>query len=772
VNAENLFVDHARLFQLTPGNEMVAPPPERDELGVTHFRFQQLFRGIRVENAVFLVRATNNRALSANGVLAYDFQPATTTPKISEAGAWSTARLRIPSVRYLRGDNLVDDLANPDGVPAGHRPPGELIFTEDPARSGGERLLAWRFKIYVSPASQSRQVYINAADGSVIKELPLFPACELGSGPVTFRGTRAINTQKKGNKFYLVDDCDGTLLSAWLLDNTNKTVVISDDDNNWAGNNPSLVTSYWGLRASYDYFNLIHGRSSYDGKNGKMSIFNDPTTNTPNANGGGGSIHIGLAGPGDNDDFNCLDIIGHEFTHSLIEQTAGLAYTVTNESAALNESFCDIFGQMVEQWLEGGTQKEWIIGDDRGCGLCRDFVNPKSRGNPDTYQGINWLSGTNAEPHNNGCVQDRWFALLCDGGSGVNAETGSGYNVSGIGMAKARKIAYRTLTRYLTPTSGFVDARQGSIDAATDYYGDNSREVDSVVNAWCAVGLCGYVIPSTADRFDIPGGNPNPVSPNNNNSLAGATPLGTGSRLLGTGIPWSKGNSPRLRLSNLSIFPANDVDYFNLSFPQLNAPGGRCFTPGYAFDFGTKVNARIFVNGVLWKSYVNVQYFSLPVGKDPQPIVLQISAPFPGQILTYQLSIAFFLHFDSSCYQTTPPDLWKQIENCPMCDLQLLKGVDRVILEPLYRQPNNVEIQDRYFLWNGEGALQVPVSVLQGNSLHVELVNQDGQTVATADRAGENDLLLKVREARAGVYSLRFSGFGNGTEILVRTPRR
>ena len=102
-----------------------------------------------------------------------------------------------------------------------------------------------------------------------------------------------------------------------------KRVDISDDDNNWAGNNPSVVTSYWGLRATYDYFNLIHNRRSYDGKNGNMTIFNDPNMDNSghNARGGGGTIRIGLANPGDNDDYNTLDIIGHEFTHSVIEQT-------------------------------------------------------------------------------------------------------------------------------------------------------------------------------------------------------------------------------------------------------------------------------------------------------------------------------------------------------------------------------------------------------------------------------------------------------------------
>jgi hypothetical protein len=370
-------------------------------------------------------------------------------------------------------------------------------------------------------------------------------------------------------------------------------------------------------------------------------------------------------------------------------------------------------------------------------------------------------------------VQNRWFALLCDGGSGTNSELGSAYNVNGVGLEKGRRIAYRTLTQYLTSSSAYTDARAGSISAAEDLFGFDSPEAESVTNAWCAVGLCPYVIPTKADIFDTPGGNPNPASPNNNDTFAGATPLGTGTVILKPGgYPWSFGNRPTLHISNLSIYPPNDIDYFNITFPQVNAPGGRCFSSGFAFDLGTKVNARIFVNGVVTQTYTDTSGFFILVGENPQAIVLEVSAPFPGQILTYKLDIAFFLHYRSDCFETEPPNVWDEIHNCPMCDLQILKGFDRVILEPFYRQPDKVGIADRYFKWNGQGALQIPISVLQGNNLHVELVNATGQTVATADRTGPNDMLINAPEGQAGVYSLRFSGFGNGTEILVRTPQQ
>ena len=76
---------------------MVAQPEQTDELGITHYRYQQFFHQIKVENAEFLVRAKDNAAISANGKLAYDFQPQTTSPKLSEEQAWEIVHRRIPA---------------------------------------------------------------------------------------------------------------------------------------------------------------------------------------------------------------------------------------------------------------------------------------------------------------------------------------------------------------------------------------------------------------------------------------------------------------------------------------------------------------------------------------------------------------------------------------------------------------------------------------------------------------------------------------------------
>lgn len=116
----------------------------------------------------------------------------------------------------------------------------------------------------------------------------------------------------------------------------------------------------------------------------------------------------------------------------------------------------------------------------------RSMEYPKAYGCPDTYHGLYWDPGQ--EVHTNSGVQNYWFYLLCEGGSGVN-DLGNSYSVNAIGRDKAAQIAYRSLTEYLSPSSNYADARDYSIQAAIDLFGDCSPEVVTVTDAWYAVGV-------------------------------------------------------------------------------------------------------------------------------------------------------------------------------------------------------------------------------------------------------------------------------------------
>jgi bacillolysin len=772
VNPTSLFRDYARAFHLAAGNEMRLVSQETDSLGFTHHRYQQYFNGVEVENAVFVVHAKGNTAVRAGGRLLADFERAGVQPTLSEQQALEILKRHIPADRYFHEDNLVGDLDSPaQPAPAPYFPRGRLILTEDPA--SGDRVLAWMFRAYVMPLGNSRQAYIDARDGRWIKDIPLVPACFAGGGNTTFRGNQHFNTGKAnipsfGERFILLDDCHGNRLHLINWNTGGDTREIFDSDNDWNGNDMPSVTSFWALGIAYDYYDLVLHRKSYDNKNGNMTIINDPTLGNQ-ATGGNGSINIGLGSTSQpTDDYNTVDIVGHEFTHSVVGTSAKLSSDTTKESAALTESFCDIFGKMTLRWEERNVNPEWVIGAEKGCAggaICRDMKNPKALSQPDTYQGSFWMSA-NIDPHVNGSVQNRWFSLVSDGGSGTNTDLKTPYSVSGIGIAKATQIAYRALTRYLFPGAAYTDTRDATISAAQDLHGFGSPEEGEVTKAWCAVGLCPYKIPTQPDIFDQPGKNPNPASPDHNDTAAGATPLGTGAYL------WSNATNPRLQVPDLSIYPIGDVDFFKISFPETKGLTGRCFSPGYSFSFGTPVDASIFVNGKVIKSVHESGSIFVDLSQTQQgDFILRVGPAFPGQILQYALDMTYYVHFDQTCFQPQQPTPWDRFKECIMCNFGILSPGDPVILDPFYRTKDGVERSQYFFNWDGEGGLRVPVQVLKGNQLQVELVDSAGRVVATGNRANDAGIVtLEAPTASKGVYSVRFSGFGNGTELKMGSP--
>jgi hypothetical protein len=283
------------------------------------------------------------------------------------------------------------------------------------------------------------------------------------------------------------------------------------------------VSAHWALENIYDYYLEKHDRYSYDDADSRLLayvnrlFFNpDGSTYPDNAAWVGNPLNLSLYGPGDGTYFGplvSLDVVGHEITHGVTEYSAGLLYA--NESGALNESFSDIFGTALEFYIEGSSA-DWLMGEDVGNinnnhFIFRSLENPKLAENPDTYLGQYWIPATDdPKPendyggvHTNCGVQSHWFYLLCEGGSGIN-DNNEEYTVTGIGLDAAEQIAYRNLTVYLTPASGYSDAARFSRQSAIDLYGENSTQHKSVVDSWYAAGVyLGPALMISADTLNF-----------------------------------------------------------------------------------------------------------------------------------------------------------------------------------------------------------------------------------------------------------------------------
>ncbi len=273
------------------------------------------------------------------------------------------------------------------------------------------------------------------------------------------------------------------------------------------GFQPAL-DAYWGIEKTYDFYKNKFNRKSFDGNNANIDLIINPLylsdleTRQCNALANYADfpypISIGTGNFQNMRPVVSVDVMAHEFTHLVTAFNGNGGLTYLAESGALNESFSDIIGISVKNYAKG--KNNWLIGDEIMVyySNMRSMKNPNNgmdgnEAQPDTYKGLFWVNTSDEENdhggvHTNSGVQNFWYYLLCEGGSGSN-DKGQNYNVTGIGISKAVQIAYRNLIYYLTPEATHIDARNGSIQAAIDLYGNGSQEVKSVTDAWYAVGV-------------------------------------------------------------------------------------------------------------------------------------------------------------------------------------------------------------------------------------------------------------------------------------------
>ena len=336
------------------------------------------------------------------------------------------------------------------------------------------------------------------------------------------------------------------------------TIALNTGTQNWSGSGNEgsydientghpAVDVHWGMEMSYDFYLNILKRNGYDGSGSVIKNYlNPPFTSKDvpgwpnNACALAAPYNLMFYGMGDGIKMNPvvgLDVEGHEYSHMVVASNGNGGLTYQAESGALNESFADIFGTCIEFY--SGVNADWFIGE--GIMTIDPFMRSMSKPNdgnqPDTYNGQYWLNTSNLSNdhggvHTNSGVQNFWFYLLCQGGSGKN-DLKDAYSVTGIGIAKASAIAYRNMINYLSPGATYLDAFYGSLQAAEDLYGSSSSEYTAVRNAWFAVGIgndpndfCNGITNLTAPSGKITDGSGSANYNNNSNCMWVIAPAG------------------------------------------------------------------------------------------------------------------------------------------------------------------------------------------------------------------------------------------------------
>ncbi|SRX72383.1 M4 family metallopeptidase [Aequorivita antarctica] len=461
---------------------------EQDPLGFTHQKMQQYFNGVKVEFATVTLSSKNGTVQTLSSAyfpIADDFN---VTSSISNSQALNSAIAHVGASKYMWQNAAEAALA--DNY---KKPTGELVIIPAIENITETNRLAYKFDIYATAPLYRADVYIDAKTGQFIMENKrIHDANVPATGTSLYNGNVSFTADNASGPYRLRQTADGGGIQTFDLNNStnyNNAVDVTSSSTNFTSN-PTGVQAHFGAEKTYKYFSQNYGRNSYNNTGGVIKSYVSYSSNYVNAFWDGSRMTYG---DGDGTNYGplvSLDICGHEITHGVTEYSANLVYSY--QSGALNESFSDIFGESIEKFASGTN--DWLMGDDIGAGgsggALRSMSNPNAYGDPDTYQGTNWYSGSadSGGVHTNSGVQNFWYYVLSVGKSGTN-DKGDSYNVTGIGMDKAGAIAYRNLTVYLNSNSQYSDARNGAIQAARDLYGVDSAEEIATTNAWYAVGV-------------------------------------------------------------------------------------------------------------------------------------------------------------------------------------------------------------------------------------------------------------------------------------------
>lgn len=471
-----------------------------DKIGYQHKQYQQLYKYVPISGKVVTVHSKKNEIVSMSGETANRLH-LSPIPVLPESAALAIALQAFPAQWYKWEFPQEEKWLQHhfDDPQASYFPKGELvIMAQDADFSRPDNFkLCWQFELYAHQPLKKANLYINAHNGEVVfEENLLCLADEIGSADTKYSNTQPIVTDSFTDGFRLQETGRGNGIETYNMNEGTFYFFAEDfvdNDNNWtaaeyanAAQDNAALDAHWGAEMTYDYYLDVLGRNSYDDAGTVLQSYVHYNVNFSNAFWDGTRMTYGDGNGTTTSAYTALDICGHEITHALISETSKL--TLFDEAGALNESFADIFGTAIEFYAKPATAN-WTVGEDIGI-LLRSMSNPSILNNPDTYKGLFWATGEadNGGIHTNSSVQNYWFYLLSQGGSGTN-DIGQSYNVAGIGIEKAEQIAYRNLSVYLSRFSEYEDAAFFAKQAAADLYGICSQEYISTVDAWHAVGL-------------------------------------------------------------------------------------------------------------------------------------------------------------------------------------------------------------------------------------------------------------------------------------------
>ena len=449
VAARDFLTQNRSLFGLTAVNTELrflrAEPDTR--LGWAHLRFDQIYNGLPVVGRQLVVHLDSQlRPVAVNGHFEQGID-LPTEPLVTADQATDLA------LNDLRGVQLTAAQRDNADIRLISQKTKLSVYIDENEKAQ----LAWSVKILTMHPLGEWQYYVHARRPFVIHA---FDSLNEAKRRITY--TAGNTTRLPGRK--LIDEGERS-------------------------NDPVAQAAQDGAGTVYDYYFTKFKRDSVDGQGLPIIStvhYGSSSADAENAAwvgelkqmiyGDGGQIFKPLP--------YGLDVIGHELTHGVTDNTAQLIYE--GQSGALNESYSDIMASMIDT-------ANWTIGEQVvksppfPVPVMRDMQDPTLGGRYDPRQPLRGIGQPATADQYANLPTSRQYD---NGGVHINSgipNHGAYLVAQALGREKTEQIYYRTLTQYLSPSSDFLEHANATVRAAQDLYG--TSEANAVRQVFTQIGI-------------------------------------------------------------------------------------------------------------------------------------------------------------------------------------------------------------------------------------------------------------------------------------------
>ncbi|MFI6602128.1 M4 family metallopeptidase [Nonomuraea sp. NPDC050536] len=340
--------------------------------------------------------------------------------------------------------------------------------------------LAWEVVVTGADHPSTLHVYVDAGTGKVIDQ---WDEVREGTGnsyyngnPVTIDTTPAY-TMRDPNRSGI--QCGGQ--------NGQPYTKSTDSWGNGGGTNleTACVDALFDVQHEWDMLKNWLGRNGINGQGGGYPAY--VGLNEVNAYWTGSYATFGHNQAG-SQQLTSMDVVGHEFGHGVFQFSGGGGSGSGNETGGLNESTGDIFGALLEHYVNEPASldpPDYLVGEEvnlAGNGPIRNMQNPSATGDPNCYSS----SIPSTEVHAAAGPQNHWFYLVAEGTNGSTRCDG-GAAITGIGIQKAGQIYLAALNTKTLPWT-YGKARVATLNAAKSLF-SGCNEFNVVKAAWSGVSV-------------------------------------------------------------------------------------------------------------------------------------------------------------------------------------------------------------------------------------------------------------------------------------------